>query len=302
METAFLFSATLASNTAWAHMHFCYCLPGAACALLSDSMEEREITMNALRRIIDAIQRLDKLKDKQPILQELFDDLAFQKETYPLELMSMLVQSNFDPKDREIQKLLARTKTGTSTTKDILESAFSHLQSISARHNKNRKMGLHSKWLYTTASPYSKISAPQVYPEPSDWLSFSVSDQDLIKEFAILGSVQKEKLPEYEYGQDIRFPATAHDITKRKWRNAGPTSHHNSAAAMGFMLTDVGDDFHNAIHSTWGSLFTVGGIFHHRHKDIYALSLGFRKWAAVGMKLSVQELDGEETQMTLSNF
>lgn len=112
-------------------MHFCYCLPGAACALLSDSMEEREITMNALRRIIDAIQRLDKLKDKQPILQELFDDLAFQKETYPLELMSMLVQSNFDPKDREIQKLLARTKTGTSTTKDILESAFSHLQSIS---------------------------------------------------------------------------------------------------------------------------------------------------------------------------
>ena len=133
-------------------------------------------------------------------------------------------------------------------------------------------------------------------------MSFSVSDQDLIKEFATLGSVQKEKLPEYEYGQDIRFPATAHDITKRKWRNAGPTSHHNSAAAMIFMLTDVGDDFHNAIHSTWGSLFTVGGIFHHRHKDIYALSLGFRKWAAVGMKLSVQELDGEETQMTLSNF
>ena len=93
------------------------------------------------------------------------------------------------------------------------------------------------------------------------------SDQDLIKEFATLGSVQKEKLPEYEYGQDIRFPPTAHDITKRKWRNAGPTSHHNSAAAMVFMLTDVGDDFHNAIHSTWGSLFTVGGIFHHRHKE-----------------------------------
>ena len=217
-----------------------------------------------------------------------------------MELMAMLVQSNFDPKDREIQKLLARTKTGTSTTKDILESAFAHLQGISARHNKNRKMNMHSKWIYATANPYSKASAPQIYPEPSDWLSFSIQDPELIKEFSTLGSVQKETLPEYEYGQDERFPATAHDITRRKWRNAGPSSHHNSAAAMIFMLADVGDDFHNAVHAKWGSLFTVGGIFHHRHKDIYTVSLGFRKWAAVGMKLSVQEVGGEATHITFS--
>ena len=263
MQDAFNFASLLASNTIWAHMFHRYGMPGAACALLSRDVDERRGTAWFLEQIVTSVLDLHSLfqrsgpesaagKKRASILGDLLEDLAWQKETLPLELMSMLVQSNYDHDNREIKKLLLRLKTGTSTTKELLESTFAHLTSVSHRHNKNRKMNLASKWIYAAACKHHKRSAPQIFPALGDWFTYSLADRKLANEFANLGNVSGEALPDIPVGDDARFPATVHDIAKKGWRHAGPLSHQISAAALAYILTDCKNNFENVQHAQLG--------------------------------------------------
>ena len=136
---------------------------------------------------------------------------------------------------------------GSSTTKEILESTFAHLTDISKRQSKNQRLAFYSRWLYAASSPYPRESAPQLLPTDEEWLTFRTSDASLMKEFAKLGNVKGQKLPEITYGEDSRFPRRPAEIV---YRHAGPLSHQKSAAAIALVLHEVENDFRN-IHGSW---------------------------------------------------
>ena len=142
------------------------------------------------------------------------------------------------------------TPSGTSTTKDILESTFAHMTDISKRHSKNQKLAFYTRWIYAACSPYARSSAPQILPTGEDWLTHRTSDAEKAKEFSRLGSVKDEKLPEIWYGQDSRFPKRPSDIV---YRHAGPLSHQKSASALAFSFADEESDFSNVRNAWLGS-------------------------------------------------
>ena len=169
--------------------------------------------MSFLKRIIDAVLVLHHQVKKtgSKILTELEDDLAWHREVLNLELMAMIRQSGYDPHNREVLKLLARLKTGTSTTKELLESTFSFLTDVATRSNKNKRMGDNQKWFYSVGSPYGKDQAPHILPKAEDWLKYSTADSGLVSHFNSLRNLQNVRLPEIEFGSDDRFPQSAQD-------------------------------------------------------------------------------------------
>ena len=158
----------------------------------------------------------------------------------------MITQSDFNPDDSELRCLLRRLKGGTSTTKDVLESTFAHLADIAQRQSKNKKMGFYSRWLYTVSAPYSRESCPQFLPNAGDWLRYRLADPSLQKQFASLGNVKQQRMPDIRYGEDSRFPQQPADV---KFRNAGPLSHQKSAAALAYMLEDEATNFANVTNA-----------------------------------------------------
>ena len=172
---------------------------------------------------------------------------------------------------------------GTSTTKDVLESTFNHLKDLSSRHAKNQKFGYFTRWLYAVCAPYGKESAPQLLPSKADWFTYRSADVRLLREFNGLGNVKGQRMPEIRYGEDQRFPQRPDEI---KFRNAGPLSHHKSAAALAYAMEDAGSEFANVRHAWLGALFTAGQCFLHTTSGEYFMSLGFRKWSALGARLN----------------
>lgn len=260
LENGFKFAVALASNLSWRNLIHRFALPGAAVLLLSRDPNEKDEAMGFVKKIIDCVLHLNSLcrRIQSKFLLELMDDLGWHREVLNIEIMAMVRQSNYDTSNRELLKLLARLKTGTSTTKELLESTFSHLTDVSARHNKNKKMGAHAKWLYATASPYGKLQGPQIKPSSTDWQKFSTMDADKVSFFNQVHNVLRTKLPEIQFGQDERFPRSAEEIQKMKIRGAGPRSHMRSAAALAFILTDFENNFTNAQHADLGWIVRQG--------------------------------------------
>lgn len=251
---AFKFAAELASNLSWRNMIHRFGLPGTAVLLLSRTEADRIEAMKMLRKIIDSLLHLKSKKKEtgSKVLARLWDDLAWHEESLCRELMAMIKQSQYNHNDRDLQVLLSRLKTGTSTTKELLESTFAHLTDVSARGNKNKKMNAMSKWFYAVATPYGTVQAPQIMPCDADWLKYSTADEELRSYFAKLWSIADSTLPDIKYGEDERFPQSAQQIEKTKLRAAGPRSHMRSAAALLFMLVDYENSFQNAQHAELG--------------------------------------------------
>ena len=118
------------------------------------------------------------------------------------------------------------------------------------------------------------------------------------------------------------IPGCPADILSQKVRNAGYQANHRSAAALAFILADYENNFSNARQAELGRtlrsqvsnpgfpyrtcvltsvrplfnpavefpapgfLFQAGSIFRHRTKQhLFVLSLGFKRWCALGMLL-----------------
>jgi hypothetical protein len=163
--------------------------------------------------MVDAVCHLNSLCKRKATddLKDLLNDVAWHKETLPLEMMAMLEQVDYDSSDTELHELLCRLNTGTSATKDLLESSFAHLQSIAQRQNKNKKMNMYTKWTYAIANPHATNSAPQLFPDSKDWVEASSFGREKHEEFIKCGSVRTEALPEVKVGEHSLFPHTAQD-------------------------------------------------------------------------------------------
>ena len=130
-------------------------------------------------------------------LDQLLEDLGWHTEVLPLEIMAMAVQSGWNPDCRQLQQLLFRLKTGSASTKEVLESAFAWLKDISSRHNKNKKMSFFAKHFYACSCPHSRKSCPQIWPEASDWMKHKVT-AEAAQEFNSLQNITHVRLPQLD--------------------------------------------------------------------------------------------------------
>ncbi|OLP82399.1 hypothetical protein AK812_SmicGene36960 [Symbiodinium microadriaticum] len=218
--------------------------------------------MEFLKEITETVLYLAKLSSRSKKHAELLRDVAWTEETMPLELMSGFIQSGYDAHNEELREMLRRLKSGTASTKDLLESTFAHLTDVAQRHAKNDKLGFYSRWLYAVCSPYGRESAPQTWPSDTDWFEYRTSDANLNKQFLNLGNIKGQHLPEIVYGEDGRFPQKPSEVVYRS------------------------------------ALFTQGCCFYHTPTDQFFMSLGFRKWGALGLELSKRAL-GHQEYLTL---
>ena len=172
--------------------------------------------MAFLKEITETVLRLHTQTGRNKLLAELMRDIAWTRESLPLEMMAAFRQSEYDAHDPDTYDLMyalkagvlfefvtsficlllgeihgpgiltkgdfcSEMRSGTSSTKDVLESTFAHLTDVSKRHSKNQKMAFYSRWLYAICAPYSKDAAPQLFPNREAWLTYRTSDPELQK-------------------------------------------------------------------------------------------------------------------------
>ncbi|CAK9021484.1 unnamed protein product [Durusdinium trenchii] len=157
VEKASRFAGELAGSFAWSEQFPQMTLPLAAASLLAADEEARKRGMKHLKSLVSAIVKAEQLAPQRPDLQDLLTTLAFQEETLAREIMVYLQLADFDldsDHTRECQRVMTEFCSGSSSTKDILESTFAHLAYVAGASNKNKRVSNFAAWFYAAASPY----------------------------------------------------------------------------------------------------------------------------------------------------
>ena len=238
----------------------------------STNQDQRRRAMHHLKRMVSVVVDAEDMVAKgDSSLEDVLQTLAWPAETLAREVMVRLHRSGYDAETDEgfeLRRLLLRTFLGSSSTKEVLESTFSHLHDISARHAKNAKMCMRGVWFYSVASPYASRATcgmAQCRPTHAEWVKwrgFYGSARDhFMKRFNKAFNVNGTELPR---GREL--PISPKGVTKTKWRLAGPLSHYRSSSAMLYLLEDSGKNFANC-HLAWAGAFLRCGQFYW-HKEL----------------------------------
>ncbi|CAK9015600.1 unnamed protein product [Durusdinium trenchii] len=299
-EKASKFAMELAGSFAWSEQFCQMTFPLAAAALLSDDVQKRTRGMTHLKKLVMAINKAEALLATRPDLQGLLDTLAFQEETLARELMVHLERGGFQLNHEETQKcqqVMREFCSGTSSTKEILESTFGHLSYVSNASNKNKRMSTMGTWFYAAPSPYVDSSGmTQCLPTERDWLKacsdYGVASKESAALFWKAFRSEATKLPRAE---GVNIPVTAKGVQKTQWRLSGPASHYNRSAAAAYLLFDAPTGFVNCSFAWAGVFLMRGEIFLEPESDEFYLSLGFQGWAALGIKLDVHLIGDKDS-------
>ena len=247
LEKAIVFSNALASRYVWSQMLFRYTLPHGIAFLLSRSAQRRKDGMILLKQMVEAVVSAQDKPSQSKDLQEILADIGWADESLPIEIMALLMQSDYDPSCMELRRLAMRYYSGSSTTAHVLERCFAHLTDVFARHSKNKKGSPFAVWFYASCSPYTRkenSGMEQSLPTKSEWskcmpLLCKGSKSIEAKLFNHSFKPSSTPLP------SVHFPVSSTAIRKKKWRTCGPNGHYNSVAAMAYLLHDAPSDFAN---------------------------------------------------------
>ncbi|CAE7426520.1 unnamed protein product, partial [Symbiodinium microadriaticum] len=267
VQKAWDFAVNLASNILWGQLLYRYTLPLGSAGLLAETTEQRQLCLDHMRALVETVVEAEELVRKGPhAVADVLQDVAWPMETLAREIMVRLWRSDFDessPEAFDLRRLVLRTFLGPSSTKEILESTFSHLHDVIGRHAKNQKASNASMYFYTIASPYSKkdtCGMEHQLPEHRDWVKwrtlFSHARQEFTQQYNNSMNVNATALPR---GSEI--PASSAGVKKTKWRLAGPLSHYRSSAGLLFLLEDKGSGFSNCRHAWAAGLLKCGKFF-----------------------------------------
>ena len=249
-DKACKFATHLAANYGWGEMLHYYTLPLAATSLIAKDVADREKGMKHLKRLVEAIIHAEELVHTNPSIQPLLTDLAFTEEPFAREIMILLKRSDYSLESElatELQAAMVKLNSGSSSTKEILESTFAHLSYCVTASNKNKIIAPSLLWLYCTGSPYVKESGmPQLIPTKQDWLrhiaNYGVARTEQMRNFNKAFNTSATPLPT---APDIAIPTSANGVAKTKWRLAGPASHYTASAAAAYIVNDAKHDFKN---------------------------------------------------------
>lgn len=255
------FAVNLAANFAWSEQFPQLTLPLAAASLLSQDPVRRKIGMKHPKRLVTAITRAEMQVKKQPELEQVLKTLAFQEETLAREVMTHLSRGQFkldSSGTRDCIQVMTELCSGTSSTKELLESTFAHLSYIVSGANKNKVTAPAALWIYASASPYvAKSGMHQSLPTEAEWVratsDFGKSKQEMYQLFSGAFKSAKTDLPS---APDVHLPRTSKGLVKTEWRLSGPASHYKSSAAAAYLLFDA-PNFANASFAWAGLVFAV---------------------------------------------
>ncbi|CAE8627865.1 unnamed protein product [Polarella glacialis] len=291
------FSIALASNVVWSEVMFWMNLPHAAAVLLHPDRQKRETEMKCLKELILAVEKAERLAPQDPALRECLEDLAWNVQPLPREIMAHCFQSGFDANNEQLRMIMWKLYAGSNTTKECLESTFAHLSDIAQRAAKCTKMADWTKYLYATASPYAETGGmTQIKPEPEDWLAtLSAGNVTFRNGLQSIFNMTTTAMPTVH--GDVQLPMQPGQIRRKKWRSSGPTSHQRSSAAAMFLVQDMPRDFADA-----GMAWAGRHFYYHTSANKYFKSLGFRKWAALGAAASASKVGDEHRPAMLTNY
>ena len=244
VANAYDFAIELGANWTWSQLMFKYTLPFATAALLDG---DRAPAMTHLKEMVEAvIQAEEKIKRKlaPPGLRAVYDCLSWTEEPFCRELMVMLRKINYSTdvaEVRPIRRLMIRLFSGSSTTREILECCFSHLQDVSARTVKNKKLSPYSIWLHAAGSSYiAESGMKQLLPQAQDWAQyygeFGKASKKNMEIYNKIFNLNHFKLPQ---DKDCGVPQSAQAVAGTKWRLSGPLSHFKSSSAMATLMADA---------------------------------------------------------------
>jgi hypothetical protein len=179
-------------------------------------------------------------------LKFVLQDLSWDEEALPIEIIAMLVQSDFDADDLELRRLARRYWWGSNTTEKTLEKCFAHLTKVIQVANENKTASPYAVWLYAQGSPYVRSSGmQQIMPTAADWVlhrpNLNKKSDPVFRAFGKCMNIDQCRLPEQPLSQ-----VTTSAFRKKPWRTSGPIGHHKSVAAMAYMMHDVPNEFANA--------------------------------------------------------
>eukprot|EP00439_Symbiodinium_sp_Y106_P040768 s155_g5.t1 len=281
LQTCVTFAVALASNVLWSNLHHWMSFPHILAGLLVGDKKTRDEVLRHARSIAETVVAAESHAESAGGVEwkEIFVDL-WNRQPLAREAMALVLQGE----TRSLLQLARRLYQGTPSTKDILENCFAFLHRKATVHSTNFKMSDACKYLYAIGSPYSTTGGvPQIKPDKKDFATMlspmGLPDREMANKrmFATRATLPKPEV----------LPRPA-GIFHQKWKNSGPLAQQRAAAAISFLCEDKAKSWANIDLCFLGSLFVSGCIFVHTEANEYVLSLGFRKWAAVGWPLKVK--------------
>ena len=275
INKAFLFGVHLAGNYGWSEMLHRLTLPLAANTLLATDRSDRKRGMSNLKKMVEAIIKAENMVMAAGAggvgeLSSCLKDLAFPDETFAREIMVHIKRGNYSlesPHTAQAVAAMKKISSGSSSTKEILESTFGHLAHVVAKNSTNKSMSAHNLWAYLTSSPFIRPSGmPQHLPCDPEWTmllqEYGLLESDRYKRYTQSFKGSSSKVPT---APDMQFPKNAQGVVKTQWRMSGPASHYRSSAAMAFLIHDAPNDFQHCDVAWAGqpmtNIFTVSISF-----------------------------------------
>ena len=149
------FAHELACRYAWSNAPFMITLPHCFAVMLLEDRDRRAAALDYIRGPLEAVHKAEQHwkeclandTEQAAVLEGIFMRIGWCHHQLAREVLAHLPQSNFSADDTKGRLLAAKLYRGTSTTKNVLEDCFAHLQGMAAR-----KMSHWSRFFYATTA------------------------------------------------------------------------------------------------------------------------------------------------------
>ena len=182
------FNMHLASNRCWSQAFYCFLLPFSFAGIYHPNAERRQIIMDRLSEMATALLDLEDYlsEQKDRYAQQLLEDLSTNRWQLTREILLQGEACNWDPCNRELQRLAWAIFAGPGSTKDVLEQVFNWLKD-GLRSSKGKTLSGWTKFLYILTSPYTAASGIRtLLPSIADFSDFLLQNPSPDKEISAL--------------------------------------------------------------------------------------------------------------------
>ncbi|OLP93892.1 hypothetical protein AK812_SmicGene24164 [Symbiodinium microadriaticum] len=292
----------LSANRCWSQTFYGFCFPYLVATVYCEDEFARARGAALMTRVCKAILKLEEFVSDNPMHATacaLLESIATHKWQVTREIFVMGANTNWTWDDDELRATAWAMFSGPMTTKSTLESAFNHLRDKGARHSRNQKMSLETRYSYLATQPYARGDTggvAQVRPTADDFttLAREAAARDAIYSLKPFKPTATKMPQTYPHPLDIA----------RKWRPAGFHANRVAAAAVALATSTAartkegkregGGEWGGEAGERYRCFMTKGETFHHKTDDRFILSLGFHRWAFQALRLVAWEsMSGE---------
>ena len=258
----FDFGWTLASEIVWTHLHFSWCFPHCLAVSLLPNPEQRAKGLADVLELARAVEAAEKVEGPKAELKQCLEHLSFNVEYLPRLLMQKGLRDGFDTD--EMRRWAAANWSSTSSTKELLESAFNNCNRQISFMSTSKVASHFMKWIVTTLNPFvQKAGIDQILPSETDWWQTlnSPKGQQAVRAWSDrwfdINSFPLPTLPEAESTEGEKGPAAPFTgqaiLSKMNFKAAGADAMRRSTAAAAYLVSDYKTGFRHC-----GSCWTGG--------------------------------------------